>query len=180
MRTATPDAAESRFEIGNELRKRPISRARPGNQHIIGSGLSMRRQDARRCRAHPPLRAVAEDGIADFSARSEPDPHPGGATWFVRVRCGLHNQARPRRPPPGARHPKEVGADLQRFEVAAHKFVADQETAASGGKALAAFRPARCQHPPAGDRRHPRPETMTAFANQVAGLISTLHGCNSD
>ena len=81
----------------------------------------MRRQGARRYRAHPPLRAVAEDGIADLSARGEPDPYPGGATWFVRVRCGLHNQARPGRPPTGARHPKEVGANFQRFEFAAHK-----------------------------------------------------------
>lgn len=116
-----PDAAQSRFEIGNKFRKRPISRARPGDQHIIGSGVSMRRQDGRGDRAHPPLRAVADDGIANFSARGEPDPYPGGATWFVRVRCGLHNQAGPGRPAPGARYSKEFGADLQRFEFAAHK-----------------------------------------------------------
>jgi len=121
LRAAAPEASQSRFEIGNEFRKGPISRARPGNQHIIGSGLSVRRQNARRCRAHPPLRAVADDGIADFSARGEPDPYPGGATWFVPMRCGLHDQARSGGPATGARHPKEVGADLQRFEVVAHK-----------------------------------------------------------
>ena len=121
MRAATPDAAQSRLEIGNEFRKGPISGAGPGNQYVIGSRPSKSRQDARRCRAHPPLRAIADDGIADFSARGEPDPYPGGATWFVPMRRGLHNQTRPAGSATGACHPKEVGADLQRFEVVAHK-----------------------------------------------------------
>jgi hypothetical protein len=43
------------------------------------------------------------------------------ATGFMRVRCGLHDQARPGRPGPGARHPKEVGANFQSFEFTAHK-----------------------------------------------------------
>lgn len=121
-----PDASQSGFEIGNEFRKRPISRARPGNQHIIGSGSSTNRQNARRCRAHPPLRAVADDSVADFPARGEPDPNArganaGGATSFVRMRCGLQNQAWPSRPPPAARHSKKISADLQRFEFAAHE-----------------------------------------------------------
>ena len=120
-RAATPDASQSRFEIGNEFRKGPISRAGPGNQHIIGSRSSKSGQDAHRRLPHPPLRAVADDGIADFSARGEPDPYPGGAPWFVRTRCGLHNQPGPGRSAPGARHSKEFGADLQRFEFAAHK-----------------------------------------------------------
>jgi hypothetical protein len=121
LRTSAPDAAQSCFEIGNEFRKRPISGARPGNQHIIGSRSSKSRQDARRRRAHSPLRPVADYSVADFSARGKPDPNPGGATWFVRMRCGLHNQSRPGRPATGARHPKKVGADLQPFEFAAHK-----------------------------------------------------------
>jgi hypothetical protein len=58
--------------------------------------------------------------------------------------------------------------------------VLTEKSQPSGGKAFAALRPARRQNPSAGDRRHPRPEPMTAFANQFAGLISTLHGCTSD
>jgi hypothetical protein len=121
LRPATPDASQSGFEIGNEFRERPISRARPGNQHIIGSGSSANRQNARGCSAHSPLRAVTDHSVADFPARGEPDPNAGGATWFVRMRCGLHNQAWPSRPPSAARHSKKIGADLQRFEFAAHK-----------------------------------------------------------
>ena len=81
----------------------------------------MRRQDGRCGRAHPPLRAVADDRVADLSARGESNPYAGVATGFVRVRCGLHNQARPGRPGPGARHSEEVGANFQSFEFAAHK-----------------------------------------------------------
>lgn len=121
MHAAPPDAPKSRFEIGHKFRKRPISRARPGNQHIIGFGLSMRRQDGCRDRAHPPLGAVADDRVANFSARGEPDPYPGDVACFVRTRCGLHNQAGPDRPATGARHSKEFGPNLQRFEFAAHK-----------------------------------------------------------
>ena len=131
----------------------------------------MRRQDARRDRAHPPLRAVADDGIAHFSARGETDPYPGVARASVGLRCGLHNQARPRGPVPGARDPKKVAAALQRFELAAQNFNADRETPASCRQTLAALRPACRQNPPAGHRRHPRSKPMTAFANQAAVAI---------
>jgi hypothetical protein len=140
----------------------------------------MRRYDARRNRAHPTLRAVADDGIPHFSARGEADPHPSVAQTSVGLRCGLHYQARPRRPVPDARDTKKVGAALQRFELTAQNFIADRETPASCRQTLAALRAARRQNPPAGYRRHPGSKSMTAFANQVAGLISTLHGCNSD
>jgi hypothetical protein len=140
----------------------------------------MRRYDASRNRAHPALRAVADDGIAHFSARGEADPYPSVARTSFGLRCGLHQQARPRGPLSGTCDPEKIGAALQRFEPSAQEFNADRATRASRRQTLAALRTARRQNPPARYRRHPRSKPVTAFANQVAGLISTLHGWNSD
>src|SRR3954453_23912028 len=97
-------------------------------------------------------------------------------------RCGAACTTKPgppdRRPALATRRKSARAFKISR--VWPTKLEADPRNVASSGVGLAALRPARCQNPPAGDRRHPRPEPMTAFANQVAGLISTLHGCNSD
>ena len=72
LRTIEPP--QNPFQVGKQLRKRPIGCARPGDQHIVLSRPSMLRQYFRRRRAQSPLRAVSDDGIANLSARREPDP----------------------------------------------------------------------------------------------------------
>ena len=46
---------------------------------------------------------------------------------------------------------------------------------ASDRKPLAAFGAAAGQHAATADRRHPRPETVAAFADELARLIGALH-----
>jgi hypothetical protein len=49
-----------------------------------------------------------------------------------------------------------------------------------GRQALAAFRAARGQHPTPAGSGHSRTEAMPTLANKLAGLVSALHGTNSD
>jgi hypothetical protein len=49
----------------------------------------------------------------------------------------------------------------------------------SGGELLAASGAARGDHLAAADRRHARPKTVPTFADELARLISALHGTNS-
>src|SRR5579884_35095 len=50
----------------------------------------------------------------------------------------------------------------------------------SGREALAALGAPRRQHPTAADRRHSGAKAMAALADELAGLVSALHGANSD
>jgi hypothetical protein len=50
----------------------------------------------------------------------------------------------------------------------------------SGRQALAALAATVGDHAAAANGGHASAETMTAGANQLAGLISTLHGTNSE
>jgi hypothetical protein len=50
----------------------------------------------------------------------------------------------------------------------------------SGRQALAAFRASRGQHPAAAWRGHSRAEAMAALADELAGLVSALHGTGSN
>src|SRR5437763_14685898 len=55
------------------------------------------------------------------------------------------------------------------------------EPTASGREALAALRAPRRQHPTPAGGGHARTETVTALADELAGLVSALHGtCSYD
>jgi len=79
---------------------------------------------------------------------------------------------------------KKIGADLQGYKSAAHRNQGDRvmrvEIARSGGQPLAALCPSRRQHPAPGRSCHACPEAVAALANEVAGLVSALHGTGSE
>jgi hypothetical protein len=50
----------------------------------------------------------------------------------------------------------------------------------SGRQALAALRASRGQHAAPAWRGHPRTEAMAALADELAGLVSALHGTGSN
>src|ERR1700730_6692153 len=56
----------------------------------------------------------------------------------------------------------------------------NSEIVGSGGQTLAALCPPRRQHPTPGRSRHACPEAVAALANEVARLVSALHGTGSE
>jgi hypothetical protein len=169
------------LEIGNEGRKGPLGRARPSDQHVVSPWPPVMGQDAGRGFAQPSLRAVASHGITDFSARREPNPHARSAGATARLRCCLQNQTRSGRPATGSSHPKEIGPHLKLLEPSGHRVSANCERpGVSRGQTLATFCPARRQNPAACHGCHPRPEPVATLANELARLVSALHGTDSD
>jgi hypothetical protein len=158
------DPAQRRLEIGNEGRKGPLGRARPGDQHVVGPRPPVTWQDAGRGFAQPSLRAVAGHGITDFSARREPNPDARRSGAPARLRCCLQNQTRSGSPETGGSYAKEIGPDLKLLEPSGHRVRADCERPGiSRGQTLAALCAARRQ-----------------LANELARLVSALHGTDSD
>ena len=116
------DPAQCRCEVAEKSVIWSIDRARSRDKHIIGSGLSSIQQDRRRGAAQPPLRPVAGYCIADLSACGEPDADRRDALQSFWPRRGLQNQTRHNRPPAGGSDTQEIGAPLERYKPAAHRF----------------------------------------------------------
>jgi hypothetical protein len=175
------DPAKRRLEISNEGRKGPLGRGRPGDQHVVGPRPPVTWQDAGRGFAQPSLRAVAGHGITDFSGRREPNPHARRSGAPTRLRCCLQNQTRSGSPETGGSYAKEIGPDLKLLEPSGHRVRADCERPGiSRGQTLAALCAARRQNPAACHGCHPRPEPVATLANELARLVSALHGTDSD
>ena len=113
---AVVDAAQRRFEIGNEGVIRPVDRARTRDKHIIGSRPSLTQQSRRHHAAQPPLRPVTGYRVTDLSARSKPDANQRGPPRSLRPPRRLQNQPGPNRPAASGSDTQEIGPGLERYK----------------------------------------------------------------
>jgi hypothetical protein len=178
------DPTQRRREIVKKRQVRALCRARAGDQHIVRAGTSLIRQDPRRRRAQPSFRPVADHRVAYLSARGESDPRRGVRRRVQPPRRRLQDQTRGYGPSTARRDTKEIGSNFEGCKPSRHGFTARQARAAkdraSGGQSLAALRSPGREDASAGGGCHPRPEPVAALANEVAGLVSALHGTGSD
>ena len=149
----------------------------------------MKRQNRRGCRAQTPLGPVACHRIADPLARGVPDTRCCRCA-IAGLRRRLQDQPRPHRSRTLGRDTQKIGSRLEPDEAGGHIERLRQRAAIGaepraqptglGRQALAALRAARGQHPTPASGRHSRTEAMPTLADQSAGLVSALHGTDSD
>src|SRR5436190_3500260 len=184
------DLAQRPFEIGDEIRVNPLARRGARDDYIIGPRPPLARQYLGSDRPQPPLCPVAHYRIADLAAGGETNPHTSAAIPIVRLRRGLQNESRPHGSVASGGNTNKIGADLEPYKAVCHashrarQFGARHGSMAqpksSGRQALAAFRAPRGQHPAAAWRGHSRTKAMAALADELAGLVSALHGTGSN
>ena len=126
-------------------------RAPPGLLDLVAAG---RLQGERLARLPPAFR----DALELCALRQPAEPRPGEPPCVQIQGFGLHRRRRM-----GGRK-----GQRGRREQAG--------PSGSGGELLAAAGAARVQDLAAADRRHPRAEAMAALADELAGLIGSLHG----
>src|SRR5258705_4106307 len=89
------ELAQRRFEIGDEVRVRPLARRGASDDYIVGPRPPLARQYLGSDRAQPPLFPVAHYRIADLAASGETNPHTSTAILIVRLRRVLLYKHRP-------------------------------------------------------------------------------------
>jgi hypothetical protein len=160
----------------------PHGGAGAGDQHVIGSRLALPRHDRSRQSSQPPFCTIASNGITDLSTRGEPHSHQRVAARCVGPPRSLEDQALCYRPAAGGCNAQKICAGLERYKPAVHRNSGGVDCcriARSRRQAFAALCPPRSQHPAPAHRRHARAKAVTAFPNEVAGLVSPLHGSDS-
>jgi hypothetical protein len=185
LSVALVDPAQRGFEVTDESLVRPVDCGRARNQNIIRPRPSITRKDRGGHTPQAPFRAVSRYGVADLPACGEPHAHGCAAARFLRPKRGLQNKARRCRSAAGGSDTQEIGAGLECYKPAAYRIRGRQgneliKIAGSSGQAFAALCPPRRQHPAAGSGCHACSEPMAALADEIAGLVSALHGTGSE
>jgi hypothetical protein len=133
--------------------------------------------------------AIAHNRVPNFAARRKTDPDTLAARILVRPRRGLENKRRPHGAAASSSNTKKIGAGLEPCKIGCHAFCPPcqlrrgtfaVQPKSSGGQALAALRAAYGEYPAASRRGHAGTKAMAALADELAGLVSALHGTRSN
>jgi hypothetical protein len=188
------DLAQRRFEIDHEIRIRPIAGRGPSDDDVIGTRLSAARQHLGGNRTQSPLGPIANHRITDLSACGKADPYRLTTISLGRTAYGLQDEPRSHSPAAFGGNTKKIGSVLQPYKAARHQYPHRGKRArflpraghrvgaaeASGGETLAALRAARRQHPATARGRHSRTKAVATLADELARLVSALHGAGSN
>lgn len=175
LAVATTKAAERRRQVvekGCEWSRHSFASS---DNDVVATGFGLSRQNLAGRRAQPPPNPIADNSLADLSARREAHTHHArGHARRVVVRAAtlLEDQTRRNPLPPDPRRPEEIRAALQRRNIRGHTTGSSGKS--SSGEALAPSPAPLGQNPPPADGRRPLAKAVPPFADDLAWLERTF------